>query len=96
MAVEEWSQGMAGISGEQIKRGLDEWNEDWPPSLPEFVDTCLGKRKGLNGFGLNYTPECYREHPKVPHDKRLSSDERNKLRKEMVDKHLPGLRDALK
>jgi len=41
-AVKEWSIGLAGLSTAQIKHGVDSWNEEWPPSLPEFKKTCLG------------------------------------------------------
>ena len=58
-AVTEWSQGLAGLTGEQIKFGLDNLTDDWPPSLPAFRAACTGK--GVNGFGLDYVPECYRE-----------------------------------
>ena len=33
-AVTEWSQGLAGLTGAQIKFGLDNLTDDWPPSLP--------------------------------------------------------------
>lgn len=96
-AARTWATGLSGVTGEQIAKGLhacvDDASGEWP-SLPMFKAKCLAK--AVNGFGLNYTPECYREQHKVPHDKRLSSDERNKRRKEIADKHLPGLRDALK
>ena len=38
----EWSHGLAGLTGEQIRRGLDTWQEAWPPSLPEFRRACMG------------------------------------------------------
>lgn len=58
MAVDEWAQGLGSLTAEQVRRGLDEWEGEWPPSLPEFRSACLGK--GRNGWGLDYTPECYR------------------------------------
>lgn len=39
-AVKEWSEGLAGLTGDQIKYGLDHWSEGWPPSMTEFVDCC--------------------------------------------------------
>lgn len=42
MAVNEWSIGLSGLTGEQIKKGLDTWQESWPPSLPEFREACTG------------------------------------------------------
>ena len=43
VAVKEWSEQLAGITGEQIAFGLDNWNEDWPPSSVEFKKCCLDK-----------------------------------------------------
>jgi len=76
-AVAEWADGLAGITAEQIKRGLDTWDDPWPPSLPEFRAACLGKRR--NGFGLDYTPEYYRAKPGFDADPKtlLSSNERD-------------------
>lgn len=39
----EWANGLAGMTGEQIRCGLDTWGEPWPPSLPEFRKACKGK-----------------------------------------------------
>ena len=41
-AVREWGKGLAGMSAEQISRGLESWAGEWPPSLPEFVTACKG------------------------------------------------------
>jgi hypothetical protein len=42
VAVREWSNELAGLSPAQIERGLSAWDEDWPPSAPEFKHCCLG------------------------------------------------------
>jgi len=39
-AVLEWAKGLNGLSGEQIKHGLDNWNCDWPPTMNEFKQCC--------------------------------------------------------
>jgi len=44
MAVKEWAEGLAGLTGAQIKKGLDTWKEPWPPSLPEFMEACLDEQ----------------------------------------------------
>ena len=59
VAIVEWGKGLADLTPEQIKRGLENWEGEWPPTLVEFKRTCLGK--GKNGWGLDYVPECYRE-----------------------------------
>ena len=41
-AVKEWAAGLDGITGDQLKAGVDNWKNDWPPSLPEFKACCLG------------------------------------------------------
>lgn len=44
LAVEEWSLGLSGLSGEEIRHGLTEYQGNWPPSLPEFKNACLGNQ----------------------------------------------------
>ena len=41
LALTEWAEGLAGLTNEEIKTGLDRWDGDWPPSLPEFRKACL-------------------------------------------------------
>lgn len=76
IAINEWSQGLAGVTGDEIKKGLDSLSGEWPPSLPEFLKACKGKS---DGFGLGYTPECYRvkDEPKLL-TKKLSHEELSK------------------
>lgn len=78
--VREWSHGLAGMTPEQIKRGLDEWCGEWPPTLPEFIAACRGKKLGPNEFGLDYVPEVYRRQPEVQQERLLSSNERDARR----------------
>lgn len=61
-AVREWVKGLQGLSAEKIRDGLTQCQRGgsgWPPSLPEFRAMCEGR--AVNGFGLDYTPEVYRE-----------------------------------
>ena len=92
MAVTEWSQGLAGLTGEQIKKGLDNLTDGWPPSLPEFRAACLNKQ--VNGFGLDYVPECYRQEKRP--ERILSSDARDEHRKEVAEKGMAAIRAAMK
>jgi len=42
-AAETWSQGLAGLSREQLQHGFDALLKarlEWPPTLPEFLDLC--------------------------------------------------------
>ena len=40
VAVNEWCEGLAGFSADEISNGLEVWDSDWPPSLPEFKMAC--------------------------------------------------------
>ncbi|MCG7985661.1 MAG: hypothetical protein JAY90_23355 [Candidatus Thiodiazotropha lotti] len=40
LALTEWHEKLSGMTAEDIRRGLDRWDGDWPPSLPEFVKAC--------------------------------------------------------
>ena len=77
---------MGDMTPDQIRRGLDSLNADWPPTLPEFKALCTGK--GKNGFGLDYVPECYRE---VRHERLLDKPRDESLAK----KHLADIRATL-
>lgn len=56
MAAREWSEGLAGFTPDQIKRGLAAWDGDWPPSLPEFKKACLGADECWEHRGEAYRP----------------------------------------
>jgi hypothetical protein len=47
VALAEWAEGLAGCTGDDIKRGLDQWQDDWPPTLPEFRKACRPRRLAL-------------------------------------------------
>ena len=40
-AVAAWGETLSGITGEQIKAGLDALADEWPPSAPQFRLHCL-------------------------------------------------------
>lgn len=95
LAVNEWAEGLAGLNGDQIKTGLDALDEYWPPSMPEFRDVCVGKRKAKNEFGLDYIPEYYRPRtPVLDKTRLLSSDQREEKRKNAAEQ-LKKLKEAL-
>lgn len=60
-AINEWAIGLAGLSGDNIKRGLDKCRTDckWPPSIAEFLD--LAMERGT----WEHTSPAYRENEKV-------------------------------
>lgn len=88
--VSEWGEVLKGLNGNQIKVGLDNLPSAWPPSAGEFRDLCLGK--GLNEFGLDYTPECYREQRP---ERLIDSDEMKESRKKSAEAGLAAIRKLL-
>jgi len=90
VAVVEWSQGLSGLTGEQIKSGLDSLSDDWPPSLPAFRALCEGKK--ADEFGIGYVPECYRE---TKRERLLESDENKAAHKAAYESGMSGLKDIL-
>ena len=88
VAIAEWGKALGSLSGEQIKRGLKSWDGEWPPTLIEFKQACLGKAK--NGWGLNYTPECYR----VTRKDRLLEEGTRTVTKEQALEMLRKMRNA--
>ena len=36
---------LGGLSGEDIRRGLDAWKGEWPPTASEFRSVCEPTRK---------------------------------------------------
>lgn len=95
LAVREWSQGLTGLTSDQIKHGLDTWEGEWPPTLPEYRAACLGKKIGLNEFGLDFVPEYYRQQPIREQSKLLSSDERDAQRAKAKER-IKTMREAIK
>lgn len=98
VAVNEWAQILSGVTGAQIKYGLDAWREDWPPSAPEFYKACIGEEKEkLNDLGLNYTPpyHTYVGQAERRQDHLLSNDDRD-ARRAKAREGIDAMRKALK
>lgn len=88
--MEEWSRGLTGITGQQIRTGLNSLSGEWPPTCEEFRRACLGKSNGKNEYGMNYVPEYHRPENRITRrDRLLSSDERDRRRQVALD----GLRE---
>ena len=82
-----WAKALDDITPQQLADGLNAClrsGNPWPPSLPEFRAMCLGA--GVNSFGLDHVPEYYRSAPITAKSRLLSSDERDKRRKDGLDK----------
>ena len=72
VAVNEWSEYLHGLTGDDIKHGINNWDNDWPPSAPEFRKACK-----------QFAAPCHREF--AP-DKILESDELKARRKKLANK----------
>ena len=88
-AVREWSRALGDMTPEQIRRGLDNLNSDWPPTLPEFKRLCEGR--GKNEYGLDYIPQYYRE---TRHERLLDQPRDEEAAKEHLAKMRAALRGA--
>jgi len=91
-AVNEWSVGLSGVTGDEIRKGLEVWTESWPPSLPEFKVAC--KNAGVNEFGLDYVPEYYR--PQIKENSRLLSSKQRDANREKSKEYIQAMKDAIK
>lgn len=40
MAMAEWSERLADLDGETIKRGLQAYRGEWPPTVEQFRNAC--------------------------------------------------------
>lgn len=43
----EWLERLSQLTGTQIKNGLDNWNESWPPTCDEFKNCCLKQKTSI-------------------------------------------------
>jgi hypothetical protein len=87
----EWSQALGGLTDEQIKTGLNNLSDEWPPSAISFRALCEGK--GTNDFGLDYVPECYRT---IKRERLIESDENKEAHRKAYSIGMGGLKDILK
>jgi len=54
VAVREWGKRLEGLTGEQIRHGLDAWEGEWPPTADEFRQCCLGATADWEHKGAAY------------------------------------------
>lgn len=76
LAIAEWAHGLAGLSGEDIRRGLDAWDGAWPPSLPEFRAACSKPKQ-------HAAHQLHRALPPPKRDPVVVADEIAKMREEI-------------
>lgn len=90
-SVNTWARKLAGLTGDEILRGLDNLPPGWPPTAGEFLQLCQGR--GQNEHGLNYIPPCLSPYRITDRSRLLSSDERDEERK-TVRLHIAALLEA--
>ncbi len=93
IAVQEWTQGLADLDAEDIRRGMATWNGDWPPSLPEFQKACqsdlepesneewraLGESRGIYAGPGESWENYIRRIQRDDRDRRFSTQEQLRL-----------------
>lgn len=42
LALDEWSERLHGLTGDEIKHGIDSLTGEWPPTPHEFRELCVG------------------------------------------------------
>lgn len=90
LVVTEWSQALAGLSGEQIKLGLNNLPEGWPPSAIDFRALCEGRN--ANGLGTDYKPPY---HTAFKRDRAIESDENKEKHEAAYQSGISGLKNIL-
>lgn len=62
MLRSEWAKGISGLTGEEIKAGIDHCRSHcvWPPSIAEFRQACKG---GANAEQRAYAARAREERP---------------------------------
>ena len=78
--VKDWQEELAGLTQEQITRGYENWQENWPPCVQEFKNICL-KEDDKHG-GRDFTPPYLREQPTFEAP-RLESDQAKEQAKQL-------------
>lgn len=91
LVVTEWSQGLAGLSGDDIKRGLDNLSESWPPSVVDFRALCEGRQ--ANGLGLDFKPPYHTERKR---ERILESDAAKERRRKSYSVGMGDIKAMLK
>lgn len=54
LAMEEWAECLAGVTGEQIAHGFEVLTSEYPPSPEKFRQCCVGVNEGLGHNTLAY------------------------------------------
>lgn len=91
VAVTEWHRVLKGFRPEDIRRAIEEWAGDWPPSLPEFARLCLPP---LETLGYAIEAEVRRREPQYHYVAQDGREEqrrrstREKIRQDVEDEFI--------
>ena len=81
-AVQEWAEGLAGLNGNDIKHGLDNWDNQWPPGMDEFKKCCLGITDDMwEHHSAAYKTKNQKALPIMKAQESIVNKEREKLKK---------------
>lgn len=56
MTVADWQEQLAGLSGDDVSKGLNSLPKTWPPSVDEFKYLCLGSSSDDIHHTMAYIP----------------------------------------
>lgn len=79
LALQEWGERLAGLSPDEISRGLSSWAGSWPPNVEEFRQACEGHDTDWEHRGQAYR-RFPKSLPKPKADARLVAEEIAKMR----------------
>lgn len=80
ISFEVWGKKLAGLTDDQIKNGLDNLPEDYPPTPVKFHNLCVGTHAGISHNTAAYKPidKALRLEKKA--DKQKAREALNKIR----------------
>lgn len=77
---ETWSRALAGVSSQQLADGCQAClllDDNWPPTLPEFVEMCRPKMHSL------YFPDAMKALPPPRPSKEFAAEQIAKIREKL-------------
>lgn len=92
VAVREWANGLAGVTPQQIERGLSSWRELWPPTLYQFREACVGSRHAAHRPFPKALPRP-KAKPEVAQAELARMRQRRKFTPEEIDAERAALKE---
>lgn len=95
-AMREWGSYLADLTQEQIMHGLEAWDGDWPPSLPELRKKALGEDDALHrSAAYKFFPKALprpKARPELANENLAKMRKKPKLTPEQMDTERAKLR----